>query len=117
MQAGVRKEGNVQDLFDTACLTIPTAVKALWLLYRRGRWDLLKRVGVKRGQAERVLLGFEDAGTFGVGGNLKSQKQMKALLRTYPPLLDAAVRLVGVYMIAMGPEVKNETISRYNQER
>lgn len=92
-------------LYDKECLTIPTAVKAIWMLYRRGRWDLLKRVGLKQGEAEPVFLEFEDAGTFGVGGSLKSQRQVRALIHAYPPIVDTATRLVGVYMIALGDEI------------
>lgn len=81
------------------------AIRALWLLYLRSRWDELKRLGLSRKQAEPVLQEF-DLNKFGSSHRLTGKRQVYGLLTAYPPLVEAAVRLVGVYMVLNSEEIK-----------
>lgn len=86
------------------CLEFSTGVRAVWLLYRWGRWDLLKRLGIPR-TAEGVFQEFEDTNILGVGGKLKSEAQVRALTKAYPSVVGAATQLVGLYMIQFSAEI------------
>lgn len=113
----VHRARNNVDKFDKSCLLIPTAAKALWLSYRRGNWQVLEKVGLKRKLIEPIFEEFERQHILGLHGNLKSQRQVHALLRWYPPLIDAAVRMVGLYMVVYAsdiPEIDNEVERREN---
>lgn len=91
--------------FDPACLLIPTAVKALWLAYKRGHWEVLRKLGLRREDIDEPFKMYDAlrvARTPGLRGN----KQVLALLKAYPPIVDAAVRLVGLYMISWDNELQ-----------
>lgn len=93
------------EAFDPACLLIPVAIKALWLAYKRGHWEVLRKLGLRREDIEEPFKMYDAlrvARTPGLRGN----KQVLALLKAYPPLIDAAVRLVGLYMISWDRELK-----------
>lgn len=97
------------------CIDYRTGIKAVWLLYRRGKWVELSRLGLKRGEATRSLQPFQDDNIFGTAGRLKSTRQVYDLLQTYPPLLNAAVLLVNTYMLGMAselPEIDKEYTRR-----
>lgn len=89
----------------TECLDYRTGVKGVWLLFRRGKWGELARLGVKREKAEATLQAYMDANLFGAGGKLRSNKQVYDLLKAYPPLLNAAALLVHIYIVALASEL------------
>lgn len=91
--------------FCRECLDQRTAVKAVWLAYLWGRWDILSRLGIRRKDAEPIFEKFKDANVLGDGGRLKSIRQVYALLRAYPRVVDASAKLVGLYLIAMSSEI------------
>lgn len=84
------------------CVDLRVAIKGVWLLFVRGRWRELSELGVKRSSA---LQKFRDTHVFGPGGKLKSSYQVRLLLKAHPPVLDGAVRLLGVYMKEWGSEM------------
>lgn len=45
--------------YDPACERVETAVKAIWLLYRRAKWNLLEVAGLPREQIEPLLAAYD----------------------------------------------------------
>ncbi len=60
MQAVERGDARVPiDRYDPACERIDTAIKAIWKLYRRGKWVLLSELGLTRKEMEEVFDEFD----------------------------------------------------------
>lgn len=47
------------DAYDPRCERVETAVKAVWLLYRRAKWDLLAIMGIPRREFEPLFASFD----------------------------------------------------------
>ncbi len=62
-------------------------VRAVWLLYKRGKWSYLEDFGIERSVAERAFQKFE--ATHVIGDRL-TKVQVRRLARIVPGLLDAA---------------------------
>ena len=94
------------------------ALRAVWLLFIRSRWNELARLGLKRAEVEPVLLHF-DREKFGASHRLTGKRQVYSLLVALPVLLEAAVRLVGVYMILHSEEIQEyvKSLPSGSQER
>jgi hypothetical protein len=45
--------------YDPACERIDTAIKAIWKLYRRGKWVLLSELGLTRREMEALFDEFD----------------------------------------------------------
>ena len=107
----VRKE----EPFDPACERVDTAIKAMWLLYRRGKAGLIaERMHVPKREIEDKFLAFDLRYIQSERGRITSEKQVFNLIRmfnetevveidgrrqvrTHNPLLVAAMHLVVEY--------------------
>jgi hypothetical protein len=70
--------------YDPACERIDTAVKAIWLLYRRARWNLLEEVmGMDRSDLERIFGQFDMQFVASDHGRIRTESQVFALLRAF----------------------------------
>lgn len=106
---------------DPSCERLDTAIKAIWLLYRRARWTILEELlGLPRSELERIFGQFDMRYVASDHGKLRSETQCFALLRMFNmeveeerrinryktevvrrrvnPLLAAAFQLVSDYM-------------------
>jgi hypothetical protein len=93
--------------FDPRCTRIEVALRALWVLYLRDKWDLLAECGLDREQFEtlfrsyRITLETDDRSP-----RIRTDQQTLAFLRFTRAwgqdeaisLLSAAVWMVGQYM-------------------
>lgn len=50
---------NADPPYDPRCERFETAVKAIWLLYRRSKWDLLALMGLPRADFEPIFTTFD----------------------------------------------------------
>lgn len=90
-----------EPLYDAECERAGVALKAIWLLYRRGRWDLLSGMGLTRAEFEQTFEQFDDLHVLRV--RLANEQQAMALLRfTHRQSPRAAVKLLSAafWMVA-----------------
>lgn len=80
--------------FDHACARYDTGIKAVYLLWRRAKWSLLRDIfpGVSRAEIEE---GFRAFG----GEKIRTEAQVFGLVQAFPRVMDAAIVLVGTYQI------------------
>jgi len=101
--------------YDPACERIDTAVKAIFLLYRRGRWEVLCRLfpQMKRREIEAAFERFDDRFIQSYGGKITTEKQVFALMRCFPPhsMTMAACKMVGRYQWMMQFERNQRRVS------
>jgi hypothetical protein len=103
---------SVEELaYDPACERIDTAIKAIWLLFRRARWGLLAEVGMPRRQVEEDLVRFDLEQIASDNGRIRSEMQCWLLIRYCPLVLTAAMQLLGRYQRDLAPSRK-----RYYEE-
>lgn len=70
--------------YDPACERIDTAVKAIWLLYRRARWAALEELmGIPRSEMERIFGQFDMQYVASDHGRIRSESQVFSLLRMF----------------------------------
>lgn len=89
-----------KEAFDPACASPITAVKAIFLLWRRGRWALLQRVfpAIPRERLDLIFTIFDEVFVEGERG-IRTEEQVFELVRMFPPMAEAAVLMVGVYQM------------------
>lgn len=80
--------------YDRALDEFEVAVRALWLLYGRGKWTLLNTLGITLAQHGADL---EEA-SMDLGPRLNSRQQVETLLRHCPFLREAAEELRLTYL-------------------
>jgi hypothetical protein len=85
--------------FDRACTYPDTAVKAIWLLYRRGMWANLAKIGLPRAQFVTKFETFDDQFLSGDVGRVRTERDVHNLIQFIPEVLTAAIRLSGVYTV------------------
>lgn len=89
--------------YDPRCTRIEVALRAIWLLYRRGKWDLLAECGITKARFDTLFWAFDERLET---EKLRTDQQTLAFLRFTRAwgheeaitLLSAAVWLVGAYM-------------------
>lgn len=102
-------------VWDPACERVDTAIKAMWLLYRRGKAGLIaERMGLPRREVEERFLAFDLRYIQSERGRITTEKQVFNLIRVFNqtevvlidghkqvrihnPLLVAAMHLVVEY--------------------
>ncbi|GCE45160.1 hypothetical protein EI42_06172 [Thermosporothrix hazakensis] len=92
--------------FDRDCLKTTVAIRAIWLLWRRGRWAELGYLGLTS-EDIKEFVSFDLERVTGEGGRLRGDRQARALVAYVAPatrerLLSAAHTLnrayVGLYL-------------------
>lgn len=86
------------ETYDADSETIPTAIRAIWLAFKRGQWELLRQLGLSRKEMEEPLRKF-DATRLARDDRLVGKAQLYEAIQVYPPVVDAAIRLSGLYSI------------------
>lgn len=70
--------------YDPACERIDTAIKAMWLLYRRGKAGLIaERMGLPRSEVEDKFLAFDLRYIQSERGRITTEKQVFNLIRSF----------------------------------
>lgn len=86
--------------YDNRAESIPCAVRAVWTLYKRGKWSLLEEMGIDRKQHETLFFSFEEhSKTPTVSGLLSSWSDIVVLIRLSSAVLDAALELSNEYYL------------------
>lgn len=70
-----------EPVYDAECERAGVAIKAIWLLYRRGNWNLLAGMGLERAEFERAFESFDFLHVVYERGRLANEQQAFALLR------------------------------------
>lgn len=92
-------------ILEQDCLKLDTGVRAIWLLYRWGRWDLLGQLGLSR-DYETDLETFDDHNIISDRGRINREKQVIQLIKFNPPVLQAAINLIGEYLVLTASDNK-----------
>ncbi len=92
------------DRYDPACERIDTAIKAIWKLYRRGKWGCLSELGLTRKEMEEVFDEFDSLYITTDHGLLYQEATVQQLIkfehdkRGTKMILTAAMELVARYI-------------------
>lgn len=79
---------------------VSTAIKAIWLLYRRGKWPLLESIGVSQSLYEGLFREFDTRYITSDHGLLRQEAQVHAFLQFVgPDVVDKAVFLLHMYWL------------------
>lgn len=84
-------------------------VRAVWLLYRRGKWSYLEDFGIDRRVAEREFHRFEQ--THVIGDRL-TKVQVRRLAMVIPGLAEAGVELRLAYILRFAKDKELDTLER-----
>lgn len=103
MGVDVLLEAVTEGEYDPECARIETALKAIWLLYRRDKWKLLEPYGVSQAEFQMFFVIFEEQ--YGIH-RLRTDRQTVLFLnylrrvdrRLAIRLLSAALQLIGDYL-------------------
>ncbi len=102
---------NLEVLYDEKSEGILCGVKAVWILYKRGKWSLLEELGVLRSIHEPLFESFDlTALTPNVSGLLCCWLDVVLLLRLSPAVLDAALYMSNEYFLLMRGIRNSETL-------
>lgn len=85
------------DAYYPGCERLDTAVKAIWLLYRRGRWGCLAAVNLPRHQVEEDFARFDYDHIASEKGRIRTEEQVFTLIRYCPLVLPAALEVMKRY--------------------
>lgn len=100
-------EAVLEGEYDPRCTRIEVALRAIWLLYRRKKWDLLERAGIDQETFDILFWAYADQLLTENGeARIRTDQQTLAFLRYVRgwgrgeaiQLLSAAVWLIGQYM-------------------
>jgi hypothetical protein len=106
------------DRYDPACERIDTAVKAIWKLYRRGKWGCLSELGLTRKEMEEVFDEFDALYITTDHGLLYQEATVQQLLkfekdkRGTRKILGAAVEMIARYIWAFQDERHSHYLER-----
>jgi hypothetical protein len=84
-------------IYDPECERLDVAIRAIWLLYRRGRWELLGRVGLDRASVELPFETFDYDRLTNERGRLRTEGDCYELIRYAPLVLHAALQMMKLY--------------------
>ena len=92
-------------LYDQRCFALSTAIKAVWLLFLRDKWNLLEEIGIDKETHLPLftLFMFEFVGD-DTRHRVRNQAETRALVLMAPKVLDGAISLSGKYAALMSPE-------------
>jgi hypothetical protein len=85
------------EMYDPSCDRIDVSIKAIWLLYRRGRWDLLATFNVTRARFERAFEAFDDRYIRGQGVITTPTQVNRLLQMAGPGLVGCALAVLELY--------------------
>lgn len=85
------------NLWDEQCLKLSTAVKAIWILYRRGKWDLLECIGFPRKEYEHLFIKFDLQHITSEHGLLRTERQVIAVMHAIPGMALCGITLIEMY--------------------
>lgn len=79
------EETSSKRVFDPPCARPDIAIKAIFLLWRRGKWELLLDLfpGIEREEIEARMQAFDDKYIEGEG-RIRTEEQVFALVKTWP---------------------------------
>jgi len=97
----------VVERFDREAVAEDAGVRAVWLLYRRGKWGFLEDFGIERRTAEREFKKFE--ATHVLGDRL-TRVQIRRLAKVIPGLVDAVVELRLAYIFRFATDKELEAL-------
>lgn len=81
------------ELFDLDCLTLETAIRAVWILYRRGKWNLLEEIGLSKERYNERFYKFDTEYIMSDHGLLRRAQQVEAFADACPGVRIAAMEL------------------------
>ena len=87
----------MKEKFDKRATEAIAGVRAVWLLYKRGRWSYLEDFGVERDKVEPVLRTFE--ATHVINNDRLTTAQAKRLVKLVPEVADAGKELRLAYVL------------------
>lgn len=104
MGIDVLLEAVLEGEYDPACARVETALRAIWMLYRRDKWVLLEEMGIPKAEFQMEFQEFGDQ--YDIGRYLRGDRQTLEFLtyfrrldiRLAVRLLSAAVWMIGSYM-------------------
>lgn len=83
--------------FDRECLKLNTAIRAVWILYRRGRWELLESIMLPRWKYEKPFLDYDNKHIFTEHGLIRTDRQTMHFAESIPGVIIAASILIEEY--------------------
>ena len=107
------------DKYDPACERIDTAIKAIWLLFRRRKWGLLAELGLIRKEMEELFDQFDYTYITTDHGRLYQEATVQQLIRYEheklgtKKILGAATELIARYIWTYQDERKDHYLERY----
>ena len=92
---------------DDEPINITAAYKALWLLYYRGRWNLLEELGLNREETENQFIATEmlihrNGNSDTLVRRLTTQRQVQLFVFMVSGVTEAAIELLRRYMTIEG---------------
>jgi hypothetical protein len=96
----VEEQGEVPDEdggYDEKCERPDVAIRAIWELYRRDRWELLGEVGLPRAAFYERFRKFDEEHITSESGKLHRNSQVVAFLQAVPEVLRVAIAMNGMY--------------------
>ena len=80
-------------------IDLSNAVRSIWLLYRRGRWDMIESLGLSREASEKNFELYDLLRFRGNGGLVKSEHDTILFMHMVPGVVAAASELLKAYEI------------------
>jgi hypothetical protein len=99
-QQNTRHYATTELIYDPQCERVDTAVKAIWLLFRWGKWQLLEQIGMPRDAVEEDLVRFDMEEVVADHGRIHTEAQTLKLRRYCPLVLYGALMLLKGYQKA-----------------
>lgn len=98
-------ERSPTNLFDLECLKLHVAIRAVWLLYRRGKWDLLESIGLPRALYGEKFLKYDARWITTDHGLLRTDAQAEHFADAVPGVRIAASLLIEEYRMIFSERI------------
>jgi hypothetical protein len=118
LERGEARRRVLIERYDPACERIDTAVKAIWKLYRRGKWGCLSEYGLTRKEMEPIFEEFDAEFITTDHGLLYQEATVQHLLkfekekRGTQKILEAATKMIASYILAFQDERRDYYLER-----
>jgi hypothetical protein len=118
LERGDARRRVVIDRYDPACERVDVAVKAIWKLYRRGKWSCLSEYGLTRKEMEPIFDEFgglyitTDHGLFYQEATVQQLIRYEHEKRGTRKILEAAVKMIASYILAFQDERRTFYLER-----
>jgi hypothetical protein len=118
LERGDARRRVVIDRYDPACERVDVAIKAIWKLYRRGKWSCLSEYGLTRSDMEEIFYEFDNNFIVTDHGLLYQEATVQQLIkyefekRGTRKILDAAVKMIASYILAFQDERRSHYLER-----